>query len=98
MTLEEYMLRKIFEVCQRHERTSKPIDKAVLSMVLAEITEVVNDIRAKIKGAIDILPPMPDISVKYKDGHIRVTVDTAPWNDIHPEDERSEWDIDEEDE
>lgn len=98
MDLETYMTRKILEICQRAERENKVITKAILSMVLAEVTEVVNDVRAKIKGAIGVLPPMPLVGVKFVDGHVRATVDTANWAEQPPEDERSEWDVDEEDE
>ena len=45
-------------------------------MVLAEATEVVNAIRAKLKAVLGFLPPMPSISTSFKEGRIRVVVDT----------------------
>ena len=98
MNLETYMVRRLVTICSNAEASHLDITSEVLTMVLAQATEVVNDVRAKIKGAIGVLPPMPDVAVKYKDVRIRVSVDTSPWNDVKPEEERSEWDIDEEDE
>lgn len=98
MNIETYMLRRILAICAKAEASHLNITKDVLSMVYAEVTEVVNDVRAKINGVVGVLPPMPDIAVKYKDGRIRVNVDTTTWAEQEPVEERSEWDIDEDDE
>lgn len=98
MELEQYMIQKIQEICQRAERENKVITKAVLSMVLAEVTEVVNDIRAKINGTLGFTPPMPSVSVKFANGRVCATVDTTNWVDQPEQEEKSEWDVDDEDE
>ena len=50
-------------------------------MVLAEATEVVNAIRARLKAVLGFLPPMPSISTSFKEGRIRVVVVTTNWVD-----------------
>lgn len=98
MDLETYMIGKIQEICRRAERENKIVTKAVLSMVLAEVTEVVNDVRAKISGVLGFTPPMPSVAVKFTNGRVCASVDTTNWAEQPPEDERSEWDVDDEDE
>ena len=85
MNLEQYMIAQLAEICKRHEDSNVPVDKAVLSMVLAEATEVVNAIRAKLKAVLGFLPPMPSISTSFKEGRIRVVVDTTNWIDSEVE-------------
>ncbi len=76
------MVRQFTKICHDTMAEHAVIDKSVLSMVYAQAEEVVNSVRAKIKDAIGILPPMPDIAVKYVGNRVCISMDTSPWNDI----------------